>query len=59
MVLLSRIRAAQDRTLDAVLLACKALKFRQTMLGNRLKTCDSLQLVGSLLEQHGDESSAM
>jgi len=59
MVLLSRIRLQQGRLDDAMRLASKALQFRQRMLGNRLKTCDSLYDVASLLKRQGDESSAM
>ncbi|KAI0391424.1 hypothetical protein F5Y17DRAFT_406788 [Xylariaceae sp. FL0594] len=49
MVLLSRIRLRQGRVDDALRLASKALAFRQTLLGNRLKTCDSLYDVASIL----------
>lgn len=59
MVLLSRIRAAQGRLEDAIRLASKALTFRQTTHGNRLKTCDSMQLVASLLEVRGDTDAAV
>lgn len=59
MVLLSRIREAQVRAAEAMRLAAKALTFRQTVHGNRLKTCDSLQLVGAMLDARGDTSSAM
>lgn len=50
MVLLSRIRRAQSRVDEALQLASKALSFRRQLLGSRLKTCDSLYDVGSLLE---------
>lgn len=59
MVLLSRIRRSQGRVEDAVRLASKALAFRQKLLGNRLKTCDSLYDVASLLHQQGNIASAM
>ncbi len=59
MVLLSRIRLRQGRLDDAMRLASKALAFRQGMLGNRLKTCDSLYDVASLLVRTGNEASAM
>lgn len=42
MVLLSRIRRAQGRLIEALRLASKALTFRRTLLGNRLKRRDSL-----------------
>lgn len=41
MVLLSRIRLAQGRLTDVLRLALKALVFREKLLRNRLKTCDS------------------
>ncbi len=59
MVLLSRIRRSQGRLDDAMRLACKALEFRQNLLGNRLKTCDSLYDVAELLHQQGKVASAM
>lgn len=59
MVLLSRIRLAQGRTNDALRLASKALAFRRDLLGNRLKTCDSLYDVASMLLQSGHVGSAM
>jgi len=59
MVLLSRIRLRQGKVDDAVRLASKALAFRQKMLGNRLKTCDSLYDVASLLHQQSNVASAM
>lgn len=59
MVLLSRIRLAQGSLDDAMRLASKALTFRQRLLGNRLKTCDSLYDVSSLLHKQGQVSSAM
>ena len=58
MVLLSRIRAKQGRLEDAVRLSSKALGFRQTTLGNRLKTCDAMYLVASLLQQQGNVATA-
>lgn len=59
MVLLSRIRMKQGKSDDALRLASKALAFRQKILGNRLKTCDSLYDVASLLYERGNEASAM
>jgi tetratricopeptide (TPR) repeat protein len=59
MVLLSRIRLAQARLDDSMRLASKALAFRQKLLGNRLKTCDSLYDVAGLLRQQGNVASAM
>lgn len=59
MVLLSRIRFSQGRLDDALRLASKALAFRQRLLGNRLKTCDSLYDVASLLHRQGNVASAM
>lgn len=59
MVLLSRIRLQQGRLDDAIRLASKALAFRQAMLGNRLKTCDSLYLVADLLQRRGNVASAI
>lgn len=59
MVLLSRIRRIQGRIDDAARLASKALAFRQRLLGSRLKTCDSLYDVASLLHQKGHIDSAM
>jgi tetratricopeptide (TPR) repeat protein len=59
MVLLSRIRVQQGRLDEALHLASKALAFRQRLLGNRLKTCDSLYDVASLLHMHGNTASAM
>ena len=56
MVLLSRIRRQQGRNEDALRLASKALAFRQKMLGNRLKTCDSLYDVACML--HGQQKTA-
>ena len=59
MVLLSRIRIQQGRLDEALRLASKALAFRQGLLGNRLKTCDSLYDVASLMHMHGNTASAM
>ena len=59
MVLLSRIRMKQGKSDDALRLASKALAFRQRILGNRLKTCDSLYDVACLLYERGNEASAM
>ena len=41
MVLLSRIRLAQEWLIEGMGLASKVLAFRRVLLGNRLKTCDS------------------
>jgi len=59
MVLLSRIRRAQGRSTEALRLASKALAFRRTLLGNRLKTCDSQYDVASMLLDDGHMSSAV
>ena len=59
MVLLSRIRLCQGRLDDAMRLATKALTFRQQVLGNRLKTCDSLYEVADLLYRQGKVASAV
>lgn len=59
MVLLSRIRLKQGRVDDALRLASKALAFRQKLLGNRLKTCDSLYDVACILDLQGHSASAM
>jgi hypothetical protein len=59
MVLLARIRQKQGRLDEAIRLASKALAFRQKLLGNRLKTCDSLYQVAGLLEARGDLNAAM
>lgn len=59
MVLLSRIRVKQGKSDDALRLASKALSFRQKILGNRLKTCDSLYDVASLLYAQGNTASAV
>ncbi len=59
MVLLSRIRAQQGRLDDAIRLSSKALAFRQSMLGNRLKTCDALHLVASQLQRRGNIATAV
>jgi hypothetical protein len=59
MVLLARIRLQQGRVDDAIRLSSKALEFRQKLLGSRLKVCDSLYQVSSILELRGDLSSSM
>ena len=59
MVVLSRIRFQQGRMDDAMRLASKALEFRQKLLGNRLKVCDSLYDVASFMEKQGKSASAM
>ncbi|KAF2234366.1 TPR-like protein [Viridothelium virens] len=59
MVLFSRIRLRQGRNEDAMRLASKALTFRQKMLGNRLKTCDSLYDVAGILHKQHKLASAI
>lgn len=59
MILLSRIRQAQGKLDDAVRMASKALTFRQHTHGESPKTCDSQQLVASMLQSRGDHRSAM
>lgn len=59
MILLGRIRQQQGKLDDALRLSFKALAFRQQLFGNRLKTCDSIYQVASLLQLRGDLSSAM
>ncbi|KAI1103520.1 hypothetical protein F4804DRAFT_342413 [Jackrogersella minutella] len=59
MVLLSRIRLKQGSVDNALRLASKALAFRQKLLGNRLKTCDSLYDVANILHIQGHSASAM
>lgn len=59
MVLLSRIRLRQGRLDDALRLASKALAFRQKLLGNRLKSCDSLYDVASMMHGQGNSASAV
>ena len=59
MVLLSRIRYAQGRLDEALRLSSKALLFRQSLLGNRLKTCDSLYDVAFFTHRQGNPASAM
>ncbi|RYC57267.1 hypothetical protein CHU98_g8943 [Xylaria longipes] len=59
MVLLSRIRLRQGRTDDALRLSSKALAFRQRLLGNRLKTCDSMYDVASILHLQQHTASAI
>ncbi|TRX96272.1 hypothetical protein FHL15_002996 [Xylaria flabelliformis] len=59
MVLLSRIRLRQGRIDDALRLASKALAFRQRLLGNRLKTCDSMYDVASILHLQQHVASAI
>lgn len=59
MVLLSRIRAQQGRLDDAIRLSSKALAFRQVMLGNRLKTCDTLYIVACQLQQRDNTATAV
>lgn len=59
MVLLSRIRLQQNRLDDALRLASKALTFRQKLLGERLKVCDSLYDVAKLMHKQGNIASAV
>ncbi|KAL9113509.1 MAG: hypothetical protein Q9187_007602 [Circinaria calcarea] len=59
MILLSRIRQCQGRLNDAIRLSSKALTLPQSMLGNRLKTCDSLYLVAEMLRQGENIASAI
>jgi len=59
MVLLARIREKQGRHDEALRLASKALRFRQSLLGNRLKTCDSLFQVADLLQKRDNLPSAI
>ncbi|KAL8824919.1 MAG: hypothetical protein Q9170_008000 [Blastenia crenularia] len=54
MVLLARIRERRGGLEEATGLASKALSFRQKLLGNRLKTCDSLYQVASILTIRGN-----
>ena len=51
MVLVARIKEQQGQMEDALRFASKALSFRQGLLGNRLKTCDSLYQVADLLQK--------
>lgn len=51
MVLLSRIRIAQGLLDEALRFASKALSFRKECLGERLKVCDSLYQVATLLQK--------
>ena len=57
-VLLARIRQRQGHDHDALRLATKALQFRQQLLGNRLKTCDSLHQVAEMLRKRGNVASS-
>lgn len=59
MVLLSRIRLHQGCLDDAMRLASKALTVRRDLLGNRLKTCDSLYDVVDVLYQQTKIGSAV
>ena len=59
MVLLSRIRLSQGRLDDALNFASKALGFRRSILGERLKICDSLYQVADLLQSQGNSALAM
>ncbi|KAI1462266.1 TPR-like protein [Annulohypoxylon moriforme] len=59
MMLLSRIRLQQGRLDDALQLATAGHKFRQGLLGNCLKTCDSLYYVASILRLQGHRDSAI
>lgn len=53
MVLLSRIRLAQNRPKEALELSLAALNVRKKVLGRGLKTCVSLYLVASLQHRCG------
>lgn len=59
MILLARIRASQSRLEEAIRFATRALQFRRSLLGNRLKTCDALYLVADLLQKKEKVASAM
>lgn len=63
MVLLSRIRlqqtSIQDRLSRALRLASRALSFRKEVLGNGLKTCDSLYDVATIVALQGNSASSM
>ncbi|KAF2153972.1 TPR-like protein [Myriangium duriaei CBS 260.36] len=59
MVLLSRIRYAQGRLVDAVRLATKALGFRRHKLNSKLKACDSLFDVAYFSWKQGDIDDAI
>ena len=59
MVLVSRIRYQQGRLSEAVRLSSKALVFRQDLLGNRLKTCDSLYDVAFFTHKQGNDTAPM
>ena len=58
-MVLSRIRLAQGRRGEALRLATKVLAFRRGLLGNRVKTCDSLYDVPGMLWVEGKTGSAM
>lgn len=55
MVLLGRIRLAQDRLDEALKFASKALAFRMECIGERLKVVNSLYQVADLLHK-GDNT---
>ena len=59
MVLLSRIRPAQDKKDDALRLAGKALCWRQKVHGDRFKTCDIMYDVACLLHEQGQTATAL
>lgn len=59
MVLLSRIRKAQGRNDDALRLASKALQWRQSVHGDRFKTCDSMYDVACLLQDQSKTGTAL
>lgn len=59
MVLLSRVRRAQGRKDEALRLASKALAWRQSVHGDRFKTCDSMYDVACLLHEHGQTATAL
>ncbi|KAF2034858.1 hypothetical protein EK21DRAFT_97087 [Setomelanomma holmii] len=59
MLLLSHIRVQQRRYDEALQLASRSLQFRREVFGNRLKTCDALYDVASLMDIHGNTASAI
>ena len=59
MVLFARIREWQGWIEEALRDATKALFFRQSLLGKRLKTCESLYQVAELLQKRVNSALAM
>lgn len=59
MILLGRIWLVQGRYDQSLNLASKALGFRWQCLGERLKVCDSLYQVASLLERGNNPALSM